>query len=109
MMKRLYPILFALLLTTTHCFAQKQKTAERDLYPDTWVATDAIGRTMPTHEQTGDKKSDKRRVVGMFYITWHTQDLHNQPSPYTGDITQILLKDPKARKDTNHPAWKNSC
>jgi hypothetical protein len=107
MMKRLYPILFALLLTTTHCFAQKQKTAERDLYPDTWVATDAIGRTMPTHEQTGDKKSDKRRVVGMFYITWHTQDLHNQPSPYTGDITQILLKDPKARKDTNHPAWKN--
>lgn len=107
MMKRLYPILFALLLTTTHSFAQKQKTAERDLYPDTWVATDAIGRTMPTHEQTGDKKSDKRRVVGMFYITWHTQDLHNQPSPYTGDITQILLKDPKARKDTNHPAWKN--
>ena len=107
MMKRLYPILFTLLLTTTHCFAQKQKTAERDLYPDTWVATDAIGRTMPTHEQTGDKKSDKRRVVGMFYITWHTQDLHNQPSPYTGDITQILLKDPKARKDTNHPAWEN--
>ena len=107
MMKRLYPILFALLLTTTHSFAQKQKRAERDLYPDTWVATDAIGRTMPTHEQTGDKKSDKRRVVGMFYITWHTQDLHNQPSPYTGDITQILSKDPKARKDTNHPAWKN--
>ena len=92
-------------------YAQKRgktTTEERDLYQDTWVATDAVGRNMPTHKETGDLKDDKRRVVGIFYITWHTQDLHNQPSPYTGDITQILQKNPEARKDTNHPAWRNN-
>lgn len=108
--KRLSLILFIFLFLTVDLLAQKKsstQSAERDLYPDTWVATDAIGRTMPTLEQTGERKSDKRRVVGIFYITWHTQDLHNQPTPYTGDITQILLKDPEARKDTDHPAWRH--
>ena len=108
--KRLSLILFIFLFFAVDLLAQKRgstQIAERDLYPDTWVATDAIGRTMPTLEQTGERKSDKRRVVGIFYITWHTQDLHNQPTPYTGDITQILLKDPEARKDTNHPAWRH--
>ena len=108
--KRLSLILFIFLFFAVDLLAQKRgstQIAERDLYPDTWVATDAIGRTMPTLEQTGERKSDKRRVVGIFYITWHTQDLHNQPTPYTGDITQILLKDPEARKDTDHPAWRH--
>ena len=108
-MKKIGIILSVILLATT-AFAQKKegKTIEvRDLYSDTWVATDAIGRTMPTNEQTGDVKNDKRRVVGIFYITWHTQDLHTLPSPYTGDVTKILAKHPEARKDTKHPAWKN--
>ena len=90
-------------------YAQKQErnpTPTRDLYSDTWVATDAIGRTMPTNEQTGDVKQDKRRVVGIFYITWHTQNFHSIPSPYTGDITKILQQSPEARKQTDHPAWK---
>lgn len=43
----------------------------RDIYPDTWVATDAVGRTMPTEEEVGLPKNDQRRVVGIFYITWH--------------------------------------
>ena len=109
MMRKATLILIATLFFSVGFAQKRSKTTivERDLYPDTWVATDAIGRTMPTHEQTGDKKNDKRRVVGMFYITWHTQDLHNQPTPYTGDITQILQKDPNARKDFKHPAWKH--
>ena len=109
-MKKLYLISLILLSISITCHAQRKgenSIVERDLYSDTWVATDAIGRTMPTYEQTGEVKSDKQRVVGMFYITWHTQDLHNQPNPYTGDITQILLKDPSARRDTNHPAWRH--
>ncbi len=109
MKKRLF-LLALLLCLSVNAFAQKKSKTqplERDLYSDTWVATDAIGRMMPTYEQTGDVKSDKRRVVGIFYITWHTQDLHNQPSPYTGDITQILQHTPEARKDTNHPAWRH--
>lgn len=110
-MKRLHLILLILLLIGCNAYAQKRskaQPAERDLYSDTWVATDAIGRTMPTHAETGDVKSDKRRVVGIFYITWHTQDLHNQPTPYTGDITKILEQTPEARKDTNHPAWQHN-
>ena len=99
----------ALLALSLSSFAQKQKgelNSVRDLYSDTWVATDAIGRTMPTNEQTGDVKADKRRVVGIFYITWHTQNFHSVPSPYTGDITKILQQSPEARKQSDHPAWK---
>ena len=65
----------------------------RDIYPDTWVATDAVGRTMPTEEEVGLPKNDQRRVVGIFYITWHTQGLHNLKSPYTADVTKILEQD----------------
>ena len=92
-----------------NAYAQKQErklNPIRDLYSDTWVATDAIGRVMPTNAETGDVKNDKRRVVGIFYITWHTQNFHSVPSPYTGDITKILQQSPEARNDSNHPAWK---
>ena len=109
-MRTKYLILsIALLAISISSYAQKQVrklTPARDLYSDTWVATDAIGRTMPTNEQTGDVKQDKRRVVGIFYITWHTQNFHSIPSPYNGDITKILQQHPEARKDTKHPAWK---
>ena len=92
-----------------NAYAQKQErklNPIRDLYSDTWVATDAIGRVMPTNAETGDVKNDKRRVVGIFYITWHTQNFHSVPSPYTGDITKILQQSPEARNDSNRPAWK---
>ena len=52
-----------------------------DLYQDTWVATDARGRTMPGYDAVGPVKTDQRRVVGIFYITWHTQNLANLPAP----------------------------
>ena len=109
-MRTKYFILYiAFLAISISSYAQKQVrklTPARDLYSDTWVATDAIGRTMPTNEQTGDVKQDKRRIVGIFYITWHTQNFHSVPSPYTGDITKILQQSPEARNDSNHPAWK---
>ena len=99
----------ALITLGLSSYAQKQErklSPVRDLYSDTWVATDAIGRAMPTNTETGDVKDDKRRVVGIFYITWHTQNFHSVASPYTGDITKILQQSPEARKQTNHPAWK---
>jgi hypothetical protein len=43
----------------------------RDLYADTWVATDALGRTQPGHGEVGPPKQDK--WVGIFYWTWHIQ------------------------------------
>ena len=85
---------------------QTQTASEyRDIYPDTWVATDGIGRTMPSYEEVGPVKNDQRRVVGIFYITWHTQGLHHMKSPYTADVTKILEQDPSARLDAAHPLW----
>ena len=60
----------------------------RDLYADTWVATDGVGREMPDYEETGPLKKDQRRVVGIFYITWHTQNLAKQKQPYESSRKQ---------------------
>jgi len=80
-------------------------TTGRDLMSDTWVATDAIGRTMPDYSMAGSVKKDQRRVVGMFYITWHSDVNANLKSPYGGDVTKILAADPSARFDAKHPLW----
>jgi hypothetical protein len=77
----------------------------RDLYSDTWVASDALGRKMPLFEEAGPVKKDQRRVVGIFYITWHSDNLANMKSPYNADVTKVLAGDPKARLDPNHPLW----
>jgi hypothetical protein len=78
---------------------------ERDLYSDTWVASDALGRKMPTFEMVGHVKKDQRRVVGIFYITWHTDDNAGMKSPYNGDVTRVLAADPNARLDPKNPMW----
>lgn len=77
----------------------------RDLYADTWVGTDALGRTMPDASVVGPVKDDHRRVVGMFYITWHTPDKAKLKAPYAADVTKILAKDPSARLDGKNPLW----
>jgi hypothetical protein len=43
--------------------------AANDMMCDTWVATDALGRDMPTADSVGLKKTDHVRKVGIFYIT----------------------------------------
>ena len=78
----------------------------RDLYADTWVATDALGRELPSYDEVGPFKDDQRRVVSIFYITWHTEDHYNNfKSPYSANVSKILLADPAARLDGNHPLW----
>lgn len=77
-----------------------------DLYQDTWVATDALGRTMPGIDAVGPVKTDQRRVVGIFYITWHTQNLATLPGPYGADVTKVLSADPNARLQADNPNWK---
>jgi hypothetical protein len=78
---------------------------ERDIYSDTWVASDALGRSMPTFEMVGPVKQDQPRIVGIFYITWHTDDNAGMKCPYNGDVTKVLATDPAARLDANNPAW----
>lgn len=77
----------------------------RDLYPDTWVASDALGRKMPSFEEVGPVKEDHRRVTGIFYITWHTQDKIKFEQPYRADVTKILNASPEARLDAEHKLW----
>jgi len=90
--------------------SSKDSTADgmyfRDLYSDTWVGSDALGRKMPSFNEVGSVKNDKRRFVSIFYITWHTLD-HNKnfKSPYSADVSKILNTDPSARLDAKHPLW----
>jgi len=110
--KKLF-VLYALLLTGLYvpvARAQQMNAAGeggsyRDLYSDTWVGTDALGRSMPTYSEVGPVKKDHRRVVGIFYITWHSDGQHNLKSPYTADVSKILAEDPSARLDAKHPLW----
>ena len=44
-------------------------SADGDLYADTWVATDALGRVQPGIAEAGLVKEGK--FVGIFYWTWH--------------------------------------
>ena len=77
----------------------------RDLFPDTWVGYDALGRHLPTSAEVGPQKKDHRRVVGIFYITWHSDSLHNLKSPYAADVSRILQQEPKARLDAKNTLW----
>ncbi|MBQ2293156.1 MAG: hypothetical protein II245_05715, partial [Bacteroidaceae bacterium] len=63
----------------------------------TWIATDELGRTLPTAEEFPLKNDGKQRTVGIFYVTWHTENLHNG-QPYTNDVTKILQANPMAAK-----------
>jgi len=85
--------------------ARSDEPYYRDLYSDTWVATDALGRTMPDFSVAGPVKKDQRRVVGIFYIAWHSDRLATLKSPYTADVTKVLAGDPNARLDAKHPLW----
>ncbi len=106
MKKEILFIALIILLSNLHAQGQSAGNEYRDIYPDTWVATDALGRTMPDVITAGDLKKDQRRVVGIFYITWHTDGLANLQSPYNADVTKILKEDPTARLDAKHPLWK---
>ncbi|HSV74862.1 MAG TPA: hypothetical protein VLH79_13970 [Chthonomonadales bacterium] len=67
--------------------------AGRDVYADTWIATDSIGRTLPDARTVGPPRAG--RFVGIFYFVWHGQ--HGVGGPY--DITRILAENPDA------PRW----
>ncbi|WP_460197782.1 glycoside hydrolase family 71/99 protein [Segatella asaccharophila] len=85
------------------CSQTRQK--EVDIYPDTWVGTDGLGRRMPTSKEVGTLKTDKKRTVGIFYITWHDEGKYKIGIPYKADVTKVLDADPNARKNGESKAW----
>ncbi len=98
-----YCLLAILGLMATTGYSAEQES--RDLYSDTWVAVDALGRTMPDFLSVGPVKQDQKRVVGIFYITWHRDAYASLKSPYAADVSKILAEDPSARFDAKHPLW----
>jgi hypothetical protein len=70
-----------------------------DTFADTWVATDAPGRALPTHAEVGPPRAD--RTLGIFYFLWH--GAHVQGGPY--DVTKILARDPHAMSKPDSPLW----
>lgn len=65
----------------------------RDTMPDTWVATDALGRVLPTHEEVGGIRPN--RTVGIFYFNWHAAFGNSA----VHDIAKLVAANPK------DPAW----
>ncbi len=70
-----------------------------ETHPDTWVATDALGRSVPMGDKVGPPRPGK--FVGIFYFLWLGQ--HGVTGPH--DITNILAKDPDAMKKPDSPLW----
>ncbi len=76
-MKNLLLASVLFILQAVPIFAQNQSLS------DNWVATDGIGRTLPTHKDVGDLRPN--RVVGIFYYIW--QGYHGDK---VYDITKVL-------------------
>ena len=79
--------------------AQTGEKPAWDDYSDTWVATDALGRHLPTSEQVGPPRAD--RFVGIFYLLW--QGAHVNGGPF--DISRILRIHPEAMQHADDPLW----
>lgn len=69
---------------------------------DQWIATDGLGRKLPSATETGTPRDHK--YIALFYWTWHT-DGNATFSPVM-NITEILKQYPEAAKDAGHPAWQ---
>ena len=70
--------------------------------PDTWVATDELGRTLPTDVR--EKRNDRK--VLMFYSDWHTDHLVAY-SPIV-NVTGVQWFYPQAIGNPTHGAWGDS-
>lgn len=62
-----------------------------DTYADTWMATDNLGRSLPTHDEVGSPRTN--RFVGIFYFLW----LEGHGPVY--DLSKLLAANP------THPAY----
>ncbi len=76
-------------LVVISCSLTAQNSPPFTIDNSNWVATDALGRVLPTFKQTGASKHEK--WVGLFYYIWHG---YHSPQDTIYDITKILAKNP---------------
>jgi len=92
-MKRTKSLIILNVLIVVSLFSQVP-----EYYSDQWVATDALGRTLPSSNTTGPKRSN--RIVGVFYYIWH--GAHGNT---VYDITKILKQYPSDPLSSSNPGW----
>lgn len=90
----------AVLSLVTSAFLSAPAAAQ-EVNPDSWAATDALGRKVRSYDEAPAKRDGK--FVAIFYWTWHT--FHHDEKFPVYNITEILREHPEAIKDYNHPAW----
>ena len=73
----------------------------KDLYSDTWAATDSYGRKVADYCETGAVKTDGREV-GIMYWNWFVADTAKNRGRV---ISDVLKEHPEARDDYYHEAW----
>ena len=103
-MRHLHSVLIAGLLLSASTIEAQNTTYSDYIGQEAWVATDALGRTLPTAGECPLKDDGKPRTVGIFYITWHTQGLHNGLE-YRADVSKVLQADPEARREWDNSQW----
>jgi hypothetical protein len=91
-------LLFSLLFPAGVCFSA---TNSWDTFSDTWVATDALGRNVPSFPEVPAPRPD--RTVGIFYFLWHGFHIPGNGGPF--DVTTILAADPDAMQKPDGPLW----
>jgi len=89
MKPNLFALALGLPLVLVAAPAQTQTLSAHALTPESWVATDALGRTLPTAGTAPTTRPGK--YVGVFYFLWHGQ--HGTDGPYDNTLT---VADPAA-------------
>jgi hypothetical protein len=67
----------------------QRPNVRHDVFSDTWVATDALGRELPGFETCGPPRED--RFVGIFYFIARDYDGPEAPR----DVTRLLAENPE--------------
>ena len=71
----------------------------RNAHPTTWEATDELGRTLPTYEQTGGLREGK--TVALFYWSWHVSQDSGEPL----NVQKVMDAHPEAQNDFKSSVW----
>jgi hypothetical protein len=79
--------------------ADETQAGIRDVNASTWVATDALTRSLPSAEEVRPPRSE--RTVGIFYFLTHRPRGDKLPN----NIAEILPQDPDILTKPNSPLW----
>ncbi len=69
-----------------------------DTAPDTFAATDSLGRTLPEYATVGPPRAGK--TTALFYYVWHGSHGTNLRT-----VPDVFKADPKAGNNWDSPAW----